>query len=379
LQGYFTPAPESVQQLVATVAPGGFVTPQILLPDGTLAAFPPIPAGEVFRVLAVSIQRQAVSASPALLNVSLSQQVPNGGGTANRWWLTGDISRNVEKTLGMDVGIAFANPIFINNDSISEDTVIVRLWGGIFPSEQQETIELATSLGSGQTRTPERWNPDGTNSTFSLPPGQAFLLNYISILRGSVTGGPLFFDVGLTQAPGGGGPMSRWSFRGTAEETIGRFFFPGIMFSSLFQVQNGPQSPDISVVMSGRLVSTAVPVIQLTAKAQQGQLATAQLVNPDGSISSLPPTVRAVFACDISIQPQSVTRNPELIDVSLRSSGGGSRNWWSFHGSTARNAESTLAGGVSFFAVGTPADLIQVMNGADSADSVIVQLWGLSE
>ena len=128
-----------------------------------------------------------------------------------------------------------------------------------------------------------------------------------------------------------------------------------------------------------RDVAPGPPVVtsptDLIANVARGQIVGLQVVNSDGSLSPLPTSGGEFAVEDISINRQTMTGESELFDISLQPSTGAAENWWFFHGSTPGNIESTLLGGVFFFALGSSIAPIQVQNGPDSEDGVVVHLW----
>jgi hypothetical protein len=110
-------------QLLASVAVGGTVAPEVVNADGTQTPFS-IPPNRAFVVTDVSIQRLSVVAGPDLFSVNLQQTTV---GTINRWAFVGSISQNVERSLV--TGIKFSTPFMVQNLASSADVVIVRLFG----------------------------------------------------------------------------------------------------------------------------------------------------------------------------------------------------------------------------------------------------------
>ena len=112
-------------QLTASVAKGGSAAPTVAQPDGSQSPFS-IPAGRMFVVTDISIQRLSVLGAPELVDVSLQQNIPSGG-TTNRWTFIGQTTTNVERNF--TTGIAFTAPFVVTNGSQSTDVAVVRLWG----------------------------------------------------------------------------------------------------------------------------------------------------------------------------------------------------------------------------------------------------------
>jgi hypothetical protein len=378
------PAITGLVELVATVAAGGSVVPQLQNADGSQSPFPTIPDGEVFRLLALSVERQTPSASAALIGISLTQTAQSGA-TQNRWTLIDSLSRNFHSDMGFDTGMSFSTPMSIESLVPSEDTVVVHLWGVIgVPSESLgPVVELSASLSPGEGGTPQFRNPDGTLAPFSLSAGQGFFLSFASVRRLSVVCAPLLVDVSLTQVPPAGPALSRWGFRGSAQRNIERFFYPGLLFTTPFEVNCGQQSSDALVVtLLGFLtnVTSTPPAVgsftDLVATVAPGQVASFQVVNSDGSLSALPSSGIELFVEDISINRQALTGATEPVSVSLMPAATGLENWWSFHGNMAGNIENTLLGGVFFFAQGSAAAPVEVENDPSSTDTFVVHLWG---
>jgi hypothetical protein len=245
LLGYFTPGAEGIQELVATVPAGKSAVPQITFSDGSQSTFPTIPTGEVFRVFSLSVQPGTVGAAAAPADVRLTQAGASSAATT-RWALTGGIRRNFEATFGMDVGIAFATPVTIQNGSDQAgNDVVVRLWGVLTPPDKPQIVELSATVAPGHAAvSPRLINPDGSSSTFDIPDGQAFLLNYVSVRRMSAKPAPALVDVSLNQSPPGVAAVSRWAYRGTTTENVERPFYPGVLFTTPFTVQSGPNRSD---------------------------------------------------------------------------------------------------------------------------------------
>jgi hypothetical protein len=94
--------------------------------DGTDSPFT-IPAGKIFVLKDISVQRLSSPEPTGNLTIELSQTA----GTANilRWCFVGQYESNIERSFS--AGIAFSTPFTVTNSSLSVDAMIVRLWGFI--------------------------------------------------------------------------------------------------------------------------------------------------------------------------------------------------------------------------------------------------------
>ena len=113
--------------------------------------------------------------------------------------------------------------------------------------------------------------------------------------------------------------------------------------------------------------------IQLTASVAKGSTATPMMTKSDGSESPFViPKKKAFVVTDISIQRLSVLGMTDLFEVSLSQNipTGGTTNRWTFIGKIAQNLERAFTSGIRF---STP---FIVANGSQSADLVVVRLWG---
>ena len=93
-------------------------------------------------MLAASVQRRTLSAAAALIELALIQ---HGAIDADRWSLIGGLSRNFDTDFGFGTGMSFSTPMSVESGSLSEDTVVVHLWG-VIATGDPTVIEVLASV-----------------------------------------------------------------------------------------------------------------------------------------------------------------------------------------------------------------------------------------
>lgn len=113
----------------------------------------------------------------------------------------------------------------------------------------QRSLQLIAIVVLGTRAAPNLVNPDGTQSTFSIPNDAVFVVTDVSIQPGLVDSSVLL-NVSLTQESRTQS-MFRWTFVGSAAQNIERAFNTGIAFSTPFLVESGADAPAVTVRMWG--------------------------------------------------------------------------------------------------------------------------------
>jgi len=113
--------------------------------------------------------------------------------------------------------------------------------------------------------------------------------------------------------------------------------------------------------------------MHLTAIAAPGAKATFSPIKPDGSQARFSiPRGKVFVATDISIQREMVVASTGLFNVSITQSPDNLHQLrWAFVGSLSKNFERSFSTGMVF---STPFSL---ENGSQSADAVVLRLWGI--
>jgi hypothetical protein len=96
-------------------------------------------------------------------------------------------------------------------------------------------IELLAAVAPGSTKPLATLGPDGSMSSFVIPPGQSFVATDISVSRLSVLPTPVLVALDVEQSVGTG-TVARWQFVGQITQNIERAFTTGIRFSTPFRV-----------------------------------------------------------------------------------------------------------------------------------------------
>jgi hypothetical protein len=113
-------------------------------------------------------------------------------------------------------------------------------------------LQLVGTAAPGRSVQPEIVNPDGTQSAFAIPAGSTLIVTDISIHRTGVVSGSGLFAVSLVQRPPTINQL-RWAFVGDLSRNFERTFATGIVFSTLFEVENASPSADVAVRLWGYL------------------------------------------------------------------------------------------------------------------------------
>jgi hypothetical protein len=108
-------------------------------------------------------------------------------------------------------------------------------------------LQLVATAAPGHSSQPEIVNPDGTQSAFAIRGESALIVTDISIHRTGVVSGSGLFAVSLVQKPPTMTQL-RWAFVGDLSANFERSFTTGIVFSTLFEVENASSSADVVAV-----------------------------------------------------------------------------------------------------------------------------------